>query len=129
MTSPSRSDTVIFINKPLSNVDLLQWVKQLGIKNFRGIFSCGNLPDQIKQNERGLINLDSQIGPGTHWVHGYRNIDQYCEYFDSFGLKMPRDIQRYLTTSGKQIIHLGDEIQEKDSVLCGYWCLCYLNER
>ena len=42
---------------------------------------------------------------------------------------MPIDIQSYLSTSGKQIIYSGDEIQERDSVLCGYWCLYYLNER
>ena len=28
----SRNNSIKFINKPLSNIDLLQWVKQLGIK-------------------------------------------------------------------------------------------------
>ena len=32
----SRNNTVRFINKPLSNIDLLQWVKQLGINIFSG---------------------------------------------------------------------------------------------
>ena len=32
----SRNNTLRFINKPLSNIDLLQWVKQLGIKYFKG---------------------------------------------------------------------------------------------
>ena len=32
-------------------------------------------------------------------------------------------------TSGKQIFYSGDEIQERDSVLCGYWDLYYLLER
>ena len=61
-----------FINKPLNNFDLLNWVKKLGIKHFRGIYSRDALPDRIKRNEVGIINLDSQIGPGTHWV-AYRN--------------------------------------------------------
>jgi len=106
---------------------LLHWVKQLGIKNFRGIYSRDNLPDQISK-ECGTINLDSQIGSGTHWV-AYRNFDKYCEYFDSFGLKMPSEGKTYLSTSGKQVVYSGDEIQERDSVLCGYWCLEYLLER
>ena len=42
---------------------------------------------------------------------------------------MPKDVQKYLSTSGKQIVYSGDEIQERDSVLCGYWCLHYLLER
>ena len=49
-----------------------------------------------------------------------------------FGLNMPSAIRRYLLTSGKQIVQIvytGDEIQKRDSVLCGYWCLYYLLER
>ena len=76
----------------------------------------------------GIINLDSQIGSGTHWV-AYRNFAKSCEYFDSFGLKMPSEVKTYLATSGKQVVYSGDEIQERDSVLCGYWCLYYLLER
>ena len=106
---------------------MLHWVKQLGIKNFRGIYSRDNLPDQISK-ECGIINLDSQIGSGTHWA-AYRNIDNFCEYFDSFGLKMPSEVKRHLSTSGKKIRYNGDEIQERNSVLCGYWCLYYLLER
>ena len=120
----TRLYTIIkFINKPLSNFDLLNWVEQLGIKHFRGVFSRDNLPNQIEKKECGVINLDSQIGPGAHWVC-YRNIDKdVCEYFDSFGLLMPVEVQKDLSTSGKQIVYSIDEIQERDSVLCGYWCL------
>ena len=116
------------MNKPLSNFDLLNWVKKLGIKHFRGIYSRDALPHRIKRNEVGIINLDSQIGPGTHWV-AYRNVDSTCEYFDSFGLIMPNEVMKYFSTGAKQIFYSGDEIQERDSVLCGYWCLYYLTER
>ena len=112
----------------MSNLDLLNWVKKLGIKHFRGIYSKDVLPDRIKRNEVGIINLDSQIGPGTHWVV-YRNNKNGSEYFDSFGLIMPNEVMKYLMISGKQIFYSGDEIQERDSVLCGYWCLYYLLER
>ena len=119
---------ISFVNKPLSNLDLLNWVKKLGIKHFRGIYSKDVLPDRIKRNEVGIINLDSQIGPGTHWV-AYRNNKNGSQYFDSFGLIMPNEVMKYLMISGKQIFYSGDEIQERDSVLCGYWCLYYLLER
>ena len=118
-----------FIDKPLSNFDLIDWVRQLDIKHFRGIFSRDRLPDKINHKEVGIINLDTHIGPGTHWVC-YRNIDNHlCEYFDSFGLIMPTQVQSYLRTSGEKIVYSSDEIQERDSVLCGYWCLYYLLER
>ena len=38
----SWNNYVRFINKPLSNIDLLQWVTQLEIKYFRGIYSRDN---------------------------------------------------------------------------------------
>ena len=128
--SPSaRINNIKFINKPLSNFDLINWVKYLGIKHFRGVFSRDDLPKQIKNKECGIVNLDSKIGKGTHWV-AYRNIDnKLCEYFDSFGLIMPSAVRIYMSTSGKQLEYSGDEIQERDSVLCGYWCLYYLLER
>ena len=62
----SRNNTVRFINKPLSNIDLLQWVTQLEIKYFRGIYSRDNLPDKIHKLETGIINLDDSMGVGSH---------------------------------------------------------------
>jgi len=105
----------------------LNFVKHFGIKYFRGIFSRDNLANAITK-ECGIVNLDSKIGPGTDWVC-YKNIDNYCEHFDSFGLKMPTDIQKYMATCGKQIVYSGDEIQDRISVLCRCWCLYYLLER
>ena len=108
-------------------MDLLHWVKQLGIK-YRGIYSRDNLPNKIHKLETGIINLDDSMGGGSHWIC-YRNVDkQYCEYFDPFGLIMPNEIKNYLKTSGKKMVYSSDEIQERDSVLCGYWCLYYLLE-
>ena len=43
----SRTNNSKFINKPLSNFDLIEWVNKLGIKHFKGIFSRDNLPNQI----------------------------------------------------------------------------------
>ena len=120
--SIARSNTVMFINELLSNFDLINWIEKLQIKHFRGIFSRDSLPKKIK-------NEYNSIAPGTHWIC-YRNIDiNYCEYCDSFGLIMPQEIEYYLKTSGKTIYYSGDEIQERLSVLCGYWCLYYLYER
>ena len=81
---------------------MLQWVKQLGIKYFRGIYSRDNLPDKIHRLETGIINVDDSMGAGSHWIC-YRNVDkQDCEYFDPFGLIMPNEIKNYLKTSGKK---------------------------
>ena len=118
-----------FVNKPLSNFDLEKWIDDLGIKYFRSIYSRDRLPKQIKKKECGIINLDSIEGSGTHWVC-YGNTDEVMvEYFDPFGLIMPHEVSHYLSKSGKKIVFSQDEIQNRDTVLCGYWCLYYLIER
>ena len=111
----------------------MEWVKKLGIRHLRGIYSRDGLPKKIRK-ECGIINLDDIQGPGTHWVC-YRNIDSVVgslpvvEYFDPFGLIIPNEALRYFNTSGKQIVYSMDEIQNCNTVLCGYWCLYYLLER
>ena len=116
-----------FVIKPLSNFDLMDWVNKLGIKHFRGIYSRDGLPRKIRK-ECGIINLDDIQGAGTHWVC-YRNLVNVIEYFDSFGLIMPNEALKYFRTARKQIVYSIDEIQNRSTVLCGYWCLYYLFER
>ena len=122
-------DKVVAVEKPLSSLDLNDWIKELGIKKIRGVFSRDNLPKTIRKEECGIINLDDFSGPGTHWVC-WRNMDEnVCEYFDSFGLSMTAEVEEYLIKSGKTLFYSPDEIQERLSVLCGYLCLYYLFER
>ena len=92
----------------------------MGITYFRSIYSRDRLPDQIKKKECGIINLDSIEGEGTHWVC-YRNIDEnMVEYFDPFGLITWFEIHNYLAKSGKKVFYSQDEIQNRDTVLCGH---------
>ena len=110
-----------FVNKALSNFDLQGWIDKIGIKHFRSIYSRDASPNTIYEKECGIINLDDIEGEGTHWVC-YRNLEKnLLEYFDPFGLIMPYEIRDYLLTSGKKIIYSQDEIQNRETVLCGYW--------
>ena len=119
-----------FVIKPLSNFDLMDWISKLKIKHFSGWYSRDGLPRKIRK-ECGIINLDDIQGAGTHWVC-YRNIDSIVEYFDPFGLIMPKEAVMYFNTAspfGKRIVYSIDEIQNRNTVLCGYLCLYYLLER
>ena len=44
-----------FINYPISNYDIIEWVKYLKIKNFKGVFSRDNLKGTIKKPELLLL--------------------------------------------------------------------------
>ena len=54
--------------KPRTNLELLELVDTLKIKNFRGVFMRDTLPPLIKEREVGIVNLDSSEGKGTYWV-------------------------------------------------------------
>ena len=113
------------MNYPLSNTDLHQLVTALGIKNFIGVFSCDALPNCKHKNECGIVSVDDIQGPGTHWT-AYCITKKENEYFDSFGLPIPEDVADYL---GKNTIYSPDELQDRNSIFCGLWCIYFLFER
>ena len=113
---------VILENKPLSTSEIVEAIKKLKIKNFKGVFLRDTLPKNIpNQNECGILNLDSVFGPGTHWVCWYKHGDLKL-YFDSYGIIPPFELQKYL---GKSIYYSTDQIQ-KGGVICGHLCLYVL---
>jgi hypothetical protein len=98
--------------------------KELKIKNFRGVFMRDTLPNKIKANECGVVNLDSIKNEGTHWVCYYKDENEKY-YFDSFGLDPPNEIQDYL---GEDILCSTFQIQELGTNYCGHLCLKVLYE-
>ena len=101
----------------MSNFEIEKWVKQLGIKNFRGVFSRNSLPKSPLKNECGIVNLDDSKGPGTHWISYFNNY-----YFDPFGLLPPKELIRYIPSLKYSTI----QYQDKLSLLCGYFCLFFI---
>lgn len=82
--------------KALTNIELLNLVKELKIKDFRGVFMRVTLPEKILSREVGTVYLASSNNKGTHWVC-YKKIKDTSKagpnedklyYFDSFGLDL-----------------------------------------
>lgn len=84
-----------------------------------------NLPKRSRKYECGVINLDSEVGPGTHWVSYYRS-DKNCYYFDSFGdLQPPNEFVKYIGDDCN--IHFNyKRFQNFNTVICGQLCLKFL---
>lgn len=82
------------------------------------------LPEKPLQMECGVINLDSSVNSGTHWV-AYAKHNDYIEYFDSYGnLKPPKEFIEYV---GSNIQYNYDNIQGNHLYNCGHLCLNFLN--
>lgn len=85
-----------------------------------------NLPTKPLQNECGVVNLDSDAGPGTHWT-AYCKKDSVVYYFDSFGnLPPPKELLKYFGSRCK--IYYNNNIYQKyGTVVCGQLCITFLN--
>ena len=90
---------------------------------FNGVYSRNNLP-KIK-NRAYLINLDEFKSTGTHWIALYVNGNN-IKYFDSFEAEhIPKEIEIFL--GNKNIITNIYRIQAYDSIMCGYFCVKFVD--
>lgn len=110
---------------PLTNFELIRYVKKFKIPYFRGVFKKDQLPANMKTRECGIVNLDSEDGEGTHWVAYKRNFDQIF-YFDSYGnLPPPLELIEYFK-GAKDIFYNYDTFQKGNQIICGHLCLRFL---
>ena len=72
-----RVKNIILPYEVLSNFDLIDAVKDLKIKCFRGVYLLDTVPAKPLNRECGIVNLDKIGGPGTHWVAWYKNGKDY----------------------------------------------------
>ena len=113
----------VFNFKILSNIDLLIISEDLGLdlgiidKKYDRVFSRDNIPNQ---NGMYIINLDSKIGPGTHWVSVIIEPNRLL-YFDSFGLIPPYELINLRSEYYYNFL----QYQPIKSFLCGYYCLYF----
>lgn len=109
----------------MNELDIKNTAQQLKIKKFRGVFMRDRLPSQCWKNECGVIHLDNNNGPGTHWV-GYKKINDSAIYFDSFGnLPPPEEFIDYMGRNVK-IYYNYKKYQDFNTVNCGHLCLQFL---
>lgn len=91
-----------------------------------------NLPKRCRKHECGVLNLDDEKGPGTHWVSYYKKDNRTCYYFDSFGdLQPPKEFINYVDGScgGKcKILYNYKREQAFNTIVCGHLCLKFLYE-
>ena len=107
---------------PLTNFEISEYFKNE--PRFNGVYSRNNLPKTIKKGAY-VINLDEYKNTGTHWVALFVK-PKYTVYFDSFGIEhIPKEIK--LTIGNKEIKANIFRIQAYDSIMCGYYCIEFIN--
>ena len=91
---------------------------------FNGVYSKNNLLKTIKKGAY-VINLDEYENVGTHWIALFVK-PKYTVYFDSFGIEhIPKEIKHAI--GNKEIKVNIFRIQAYDSIMCGYYCIEFIN--
>ena len=106
---------------PLTNFEMQKYYQ---IKpKFNGVYSRNNLPKT--KDEAYVINLDEFRSIGTHWIALYLNANNIV-YFESFGVEhIPKENKKFIGT--KNIISNIYRIQAYNSVMCGYFCIGFID--
>ena len=107
---------------PLTDFEIIKYYENE--PRFNGVYSRDNLPNKNKDGAY-VINLDEHSDIGTHWIALYgRNND--ITYFDSFGVEhIPKEIIKFI--GHRNVIANIFRIQAYDSILCGYFCIGFVN--
>ena len=106
----------------LTNFEIQDYYKNE--PRFNGVYSRDNLL-KTKTNCVYVINLDKYADVGTHWIALYVKINEVI-YFDSFGVgHIPKEIKKFI--NNKNIIANIYRVQNYDSIMCGYFCIGFIN--
>ena len=121
---------------PLTNFELEMYYQNES--RFNGVFSRNNLPKKVKGGTY-IINLDEYADVDTHWIALFFNRNEIV-YFDSFCVEhTPEEIKEfidrrslnsstsYLPSQTKNIKSNIFRVKASDSVICGYFCIGFID--
>ena len=107
---------------PLTNVEIQTYYQNE--PRFIGVYSRDNLLDEIK-NGAYVINLDEYYDIGTHWTALDVN-NKTVTYFDSIGIEhIPKEVKKYIGNRNRTSNIY--RIQNYDSIMCGYFCIVFID--
>ena len=87
---------------------------------FQGIIYLKKIKDRAY-----VINLDKHKDTGTYWITLFCKRNEIV-YFDSFGVEhIPKEIKKFISNKNiKANIYC---VQANDSIMCGYFCIGFID--
>jgi len=129
----SRNPAVLVVNvssRGITDQDLLKVAVKMGIKKFDGVIMKEEFILYPYPKKKVIVNIGDN-GIGTHWVMMYKQEVgdmTVINYFDSYGLGMPDLFRDRFDEPGTYVAENMSQIQANDSLLCGIYCLYFINE-
>ena len=113
----------LMLPHPLTNFEIQKYYKNE--PRFNGVFSINNLPKEKTKDGAYIINLDEYADVGTHWIVLFCKKNKIV-YFDSFGVEhIPEEIKEFI--KNKNVKANIFRLQENDSIMCGYFCMGFID--
>ena len=107
---------------PLTNFKIKKYYENE--PRFNGVYSRNNLPKIIK-NGTYVINLDEYEDVGTHRIALYVKNNEVI-YFDNFGVEhVPKELKKFIGNKDIKINIF--RIQAYNSIMCGYFCIGFID--
>ena len=107
---------------PLTNFEIQQYYQNE--PRFNGVFSRNIFPKKIKDGAY-VTNLDEYADVGPHWIALFCNRNEIV-YFDRFGDEhIPEEIKEFIRNINIKANIF--RVQENDSVMCGYFCIGFID--
>ena len=116
----------LMLPHPLTNFEVQKYYKSE--PRFNAVFSRTNLPKKIKDGAY-IINLDEYADVGTHWIALFCKKNKIV-YFDSFGVEhIHEEIKEFIVEfpGNKKTKANIFRIQENNSIMCGYFCIGFID--
>ena len=117
-----KKQTLLLPFHPLTNIEINEYYANE--PKFNDVYSRNNLPNIIKKGAY-VINLDEYENTDKHWIALFVKTNEAI-YFDSFGIEhIPKEINKFI--GNKNIISNIFRIHAYDSIMCGYFCIEFIN--
>ena len=89
-----------------------------------GVYSRDNLPNKMK-DKAYVINLDEHADTGAHWITLFCNKNKIV-YINSSGVEhIPEVIKEFI--GNKNIKANIYRVQSNNSIMCGYFCIGFID--
>ena len=117
---------------PLTNIEISEYYASES--RFNCVYSRDNL-SKITEKGAYVINLHEYKNTGSHWIALFVKTNEVI-YFDSFGIEhIPKEINKFIGNEqsssakarNKKIKANIFSIQAYDSIMCGYFCIEFIN--
>ena len=119
--------------KPLYNTDIDKTLKHISY-----YYKCipKDFLNDIKVNPKSsfccVLNLQNSNERGSHWVCLFVDkTKHFIEYFDSFGIPPIKNVVSFCKRNypNRELFYQDNQLQMFSSVLCGYFCIYYIQNR